>query len=419
VAGDNVATSTPPRAGHGGDEPAVPNLRAFFGNGDVIVNFAWTDEQLAYRKRLRDIVERELPANWWQDYAHDGPYPPKFMQFARGFSKVLASEKLIVRHWPEEYGGIEADAWDHIIISEEMWSEGEPRSSLYMGANWAGPAIMKFGTEEQKLEHLRAIAQGEVLWCQGFSEPEAGSDLASLRTKAERQPDGGYLLNGRKIWTSYAHGADIMFVLARMDGTGHAGVTCFLVPVRTPGLSLRTIPAMQSAYDFHESTFHNVLLAASARLGEEGAGWEIVRYVLHNERVGLARYEHAHRALEHAVELLQARGRFSSDAVRAEAANCLALVEAARLLAYAVIDARVEGLPPSADTSFARLAMIESDHAVTNFVASHLPDALTEPGDGRLRAHYKTGITSGIAAGTAEIQLNLIAFQHLGLPKGN
>ena len=176
------------------------------------MDFAWTAEQQAYRTRLKDIVQRELPANWWEDYAHDGPYPPKFMQFARGFSKVLAKEKLIVRHWPKEYGGVEADAWDHIISSEEMWPEGEPRSSLYMGANWAGPAIMKFGTEEQKLTHLRAIAHGEVLWCQGFSEPEAGSDLASLRTKAVRQPDGGYVLNGRKMWITNGSVADAAVV---------------------------------------------------------------------------------------------------------------------------------------------------------------------------------------------------------------
>ena len=381
------------------------------------MDFAWTPEQQAYRQRLADIVRRELPADWWESYAHDGPYPPKFMQFARKFSRVLAQEKLIVRHWPKDYGGVDADAWDHIIISEEMWSEGEPRSSLYMGANWAGPAIMKFGTEEQKLQHLRAIAQGEVLWCQGFSEPEAGSDLASLRTQATRLADGRYVLNGRKIWTSYAHGADIMFVLARIDGVGRNGVTCFLVPTATPGLTRKTIAAMQSAYDFHECTFDNVTLPESARLGDEGAGWEIVRYVLHNERVGLARYEYAFRALECAVELLKQRGMFSSEIVRSQAASCLALIEAARLLAYAVIDARVRNLPPSAETSLARFAMIRSDQAVGNFVASFLPDALTEPGVGRLRAHYKTAITSGIAAGAAEIQLNLIASGHLQLPK--
>ena len=233
------------------------------------MDFAWTSEQKAYRKRLAEIVQRELPYDWWENYAHDGPYPPKFMQFARKFAKVLASENLIVRHWPKQYGGSDADAWDHIIISEEMWSEGEPRSSLYMGSNWAGPAIMKFGTEEQKLKHLQDIARGEVLWCQGFSEPEAGSDLASLRTKAVRLLDGHYVVSGRKIWTSYAHGADIMFVLARMEGVGKGGVTCFLVPVRSPGLSLRTIPAMQSAYDFHECTFDNVNLPETARLGEE------------------------------------------------------------------------------------------------------------------------------------------------------
>jgi alkylation response protein AidB-like acyl-CoA dehydrogenase len=381
------------------------------------MDFAWTSQQAAYRKRLADIVKRELPQDWWENYAHDGPYPPKFMQFARKFAKVLAGENLIVRHWPKEYGGIDADAWDHIIISEEMWSEGEPRSSLYMGSNWAGPAIMKFGTEEQKLKHLQDIARGDVLWCQGFSEPEAGSDLASLRTKAARLADGHYVLSGRKIWTSYAHGADIMFVLARMDGVGKSGVTCFLVPVRSPGLSLRTIPAMQSGYDFHECTFDNVNLPELARLGEEGRGWEIVRYVLHNERVGLARYEYARRTLEHAVCVLKERGAFSSEIVQSQAATCLAMTEAARLLAYAVIDARVHNLPPSAETSLARFAMIRSDQAVGNFVASFLPEALTEPGDGRLRAHYKTAITSGIAAGAAEIQLNLIASGYLELPK--
>lgn len=381
------------------------------------MDFAWTESQAAYRKRLSELVARERPADWWEAYAHDGPYPPMFMAFARRFAKVLAEEKLIVRHWPREYGGIDADAWDHIIISEEMWSEGEPRSSLYMGANWAGPAIMKFGTEEQKLKHLRDIAEGNVLWCQGFSEPEAGSDLASLRSTATRQPDGSYVLSGRKIWTSYAHGADMMFALARTHGNGREGVTCFLVPVRTPGVSVRTIAALQSAYDFHEINFDDVALPASARLGEEGKGWEIVRYVLHNERVGLARYEYARRALDHAVGVLKERDAFSGEIVQAEAARCLALTEAARLLAYVVIDGRVADEPPSAETSLARLAMIESDKAVANFVATHLPDALTEPGDGRLRGHYKTGITSGIAAGAAEIQLNLIASDYLQLPK--
>jgi alkylation response protein AidB-like acyl-CoA dehydrogenase len=381
------------------------------------MDFAWTREQITYRKRLAELVHRELPRDWWENYAHDGPYPPKFMQFARRFAKVLAAEKLIVRHWPTAYGGVDADAWDHIIISEEMWSEGEPRSSLYMGANWAGPAIMKFGTEDQKLQHLQDIANGDKLWCQGFSEPESGSDLASLRTRATRQDDGSYVLNGRKIWTSYAHGADIMFMLARVDGSGRSGVTCFLVPVRSPNLTLRTIPAMQSAYDFHECSFEDVHLPQSARLGEEGKGWEIVRYVLHHERVGLARYEYAARTLEHAVAVLKERGQFESEVVQAQAASCLAMVEAARLLAYAVVDARVHDLPPSAETSLARFAMIQSDRAVGNFVTSYLPDALTEPGDGRLRAHYKTAITSGIAAGAAEIQLNLISSGYLELPR--
>ncbi len=384
------------------------------------MEFGWRPEHEAYRAELRSLLARNLPADWWQKYAYDFPSKPELVQFARGFARELAAHGHVVSHWPKAYGGRDSEPWEHIILSEEMWSEGEPRSSLYLGSNWAGPAIMLFGTEEQKRIHLNNIAQGKVFWCQGFSEPEAGSDLARLRTRAERSGDG-YIINGRKIWTSYASTSDWIFLLARLDQEGRGGVTCFLIDTKTPGITFRTIKGLHSNNDFHESTFDNVQVPASARLGEEGKGWDVVTAALHHERVGAAHYEMSSRGLDRAVEILTERGRFSDPVVRAQAASCHALVEASRILVYKVIDHRVRKQPPDAFTSIARVAMIRANHAVLNFITSYVPDTLIEgPSmDGRLQWVCKFALVSGIASGAMEVQLNLISGRYLRLPKGD
>ncbi|NLR73448.1 acyl-CoA dehydrogenase [Novosphingobium sp. ERN07] len=381
------------------------------------MDFGWTTSDDAYRAELVSFLTQELPNNWWDSFAYDGPSGPELMNNAGSFNRKLAQKDLIVRHWPQAYGGQDAGAWKQIIVSEEMWSRGEPRSSLYLGANWAGPAIMKFGTEAQKHRFLRPIADGEVLWCQGFSEPEAGTDLANMKTRAE--PDGdGYVINGSKVWTSYAARADTMFLLARVGATGKGGVSCFILPVDAAGITVRPIPAIHSPHDFNEVFFTDVRVPADARLGEEGQGWDIVTTILHYERIGAARYEFSRRTLDHIVTHLKARGLFDDPAIRGECSKALAEVEAARLLTYVVIDGRAKNLPPSADTYVARYSMIQADHAVANLSSTYLPDLLTHDGDGMLRAHFTAAITAGIAAGAAEVQLNMISGRYLGLPHG-
>jgi len=382
------------------------------------MDFAFTDGDEAYRGELVQLLSDELPADWWQSYAYDGPAGPELMANARKFNAELARRDLVVRHWPKAYGGQDASPWQHIILSEEMWSKGEPRSSLYLGSNWAGPAIMKYGTEAQKQRYLRAIAEGKLLWCQGFSEPEAGTDLANMSTRAERLDGGGYVVNGSKVWTSYAARADICFLLARLEGSGKGGVTCFIVPMDTPGIDVRPIPAIHSPHDFNEVFFTDMRLPEDARLGEEGRGWDIVTTIIHYERIGAARYEYSRRTLDHIVEILKARGTFDDPVVRQEAAAALAACEAARLLTYVVIDGRAKEKEPGADTFIARFAMVQADHAVANLSSKYLADLLTEEGDGWLRAHFTAAITSGIAAGAAEVQLNMISGRYLGLPRG-
>lgn len=381
------------------------------------MDFSWTESDDAYRAELVSVLQEELPEDWWNRYAYDGPAGPALMAHARGFNRKLAERDLVVRHWPRAYGGQDASAWQHIIISEEMWSMGEPRSALYLGANWAGPAIMKFGSEEQKQRYLRPIAEGRVLWCQGFSEPEAGTDLANMKTRAEPVGDS-YVINGSKVWTSYAARADVMFLLARVGGSGKGGVSCFLVPMDSAGLEVRPIPAIHSPHDFNEVFFTDVTVPRAALLGEPGRGWDIVTTILHYERIGAARYEFSRRTLDHVVAYLRERGLFDDPIIRGEVAAALAAIEAARLLTYVVIDGRANDLPLNADTYVARYALIQADHAVANITSTYLADLLTEDGDGMLRAHFTSAITAGIAAGAAEVQLNMISGRYLGLPRG-
>src|SRR6185312_6597527 len=163
------------------------------------------------RARLREIIGREIPPGFLGACTDD----PRDLELAERFSRLLAAEDLLTVTWPVEYGGKGGSVWEQTVVREEMWAHHEPRGAQYMGLNWVGPAIMAFGTEEQKAKHLPPIAAGEVIWCQGFSEPDAGSDLAALSTKAT-EVDGGWRINGQKIWTSYARMAQYCVLAARV-----------------------------------------------------------------------------------------------------------------------------------------------------------------------------------------------------------
>jgi alkylation response protein AidB-like acyl-CoA dehydrogenase len=380
------------------------------------MEFGRSQEQDAFRARLRAFLDADLPDDWSGIAAH-GSSSPAVMAYARGFCPRMAEAGLLIHHWPAEHGGNDGTPWEHMILSEEMWSIGDPRSSGYMGTNWIAPAIMRFGTGAQKSLHLGRIARGESLWAQGFSEPGAGSDLAALRTRAEKV-DCGYRINGSKIWTSYAHGADHIFLLARTEGARHQGVTVFLVDMASPGIQVTPIDSVVGDGDLHEVFFTDVFVPEDTRLGEEGKGWAIVRAALHNERIGAARHEMARRAVLRAVSRLRREGRFGEAHVRQRAATALALARAARLLVYVVVDGRVRGTDPGAETNIARLALYEADKAAAAFIVEFVPEALLDVGgDGPLRLAHAQGAAVGIAAGAAEIQLNLIARDGLGLPR--
>ncbi|HKY91134.1 MAG TPA: acyl-CoA dehydrogenase family protein [Nevskiaceae bacterium] len=376
------------------------------------MDFTWTPEQQAFRETVRRFLAEHLPPDW-EAMAH-GPASGTQAAFSKVFSRKLADAGLLVPHWPARWGGRDADVWTAFILAEEMWMAGEPRGGQYMNVNWIGPILMRFGSEAQQQRYIPPMARGETIWCQGFSEPESGSDLASLRTRAER--DGAiYRINGQKIWTSYAGHADTCYLLARTSNDKKNGISIFLLPMDTPGITVRQIPSVIGEGDIHEVFFDDVQVPETARFGEEGQAWEIVRAALSLERVGIPRFALASRMLRRAVAQLKREGRFGEGAIVA-AARAEAACEAARLMSYLIIDQRVHGTPTGAEANVARVATVSAERLVGEFVVEHVPEALAG-GDPLLLAHHQRAIVAGIASGAAEIQLNLIASDLLQLPR--
>lgn len=375
------------------------------------MDFDWNTEQQDFRSTVRAFLEANLPDNW-EELAH-GPGSKAQTVFSKQFCGALADAGLLVPHWPARWGGRDADPWIAFILAEEMWAAGEPRGGQYMNVNWIGPTLMRYGSQEQQARYIPPMARGATLWCQGFSEPEAGSDLASLRTRADRHGDV-YRINGQKIWTSYAGHADTCFLLARTS-PGKGGISIFLLPMDTPGITVRQIPSIIGEGDIHEVFFDDVEVPESARLGEEGQAWDIVRVSLSLERVGIPRFALASRMLRRAVALLKEADRFGPEAA-AQAARAHAACEVSRLYSYSIIDQRVHGQATSPEASAGRFSTVNCERLVTEFVVEHVPDALAG-GDPMLLAHHQRGIVAGIASGAAEIQLNLIATELLRLPR--
>jgi alkylation response protein AidB-like acyl-CoA dehydrogenase len=380
------------------------------------VEFEWSEDDLAFRVELKQFLEESLPGDW-DEISKDGPGSDAQAEFARRFCPLLAERGWLVQNWPAEYGGRDATPWRHSILGEEMWQIGEPRSSQYMNVNWVGPTIMKHGSDEQKSFHLPRIAAGEAWWCQGFSEPEAGSDLVSLRTLAER--DGGeYVINGSKIWTSYCNYAEYCFLIARTDPNSkrHRGISVLLVPMDTPGIEVREIPSVVGERYFHEVFFSDVRVPESCRLGAENEGWEVVTYSLAFERVGAARYARAALILDELARLAEERGQLENPTLQEKLGEARALCEASRMLTYRVIDLRAHDQPPSADTNVARVAGTMAERAVSELALELFGSEALEYGH-IAESHFRLAMTAGVAVGTTEINLNLVANRFLGLPR--
>jgi alkylation response protein AidB-like acyl-CoA dehydrogenase len=370
------------------------------------------------RRRLRSLIGEHLPADFLGAFTDD---PADFAR-AEDFCKQLAAEGLLARSWPTEFGGGGGSVWEQTVVREEMWAHHEPRGAQYMGLNWVGPALMRFGTDEQRATHLPAIAAGEVIWCQGFSEPEAGSDLAALRTRAT-PADGGWLVSGQKIWTSYALMAQWCVLAARTsnDGPKQDGITLFLLPMDRSGISVRPIASLLGPHHLNEVFLDEVPVGPGDVLGEVGEGWTVIREALKFERVGIARYARCDRLLRLLRASLGDRWDELPAGLRARWTRALVHVRNATLLAYRVVASQDAGTMADADASIARVATTLCDQEVAEILVEAIGASALDDGStghavlhGAVEDHWRYAQAATIASGTIEIQRMLIARTILG-----
>jgi alkylation response protein AidB-like acyl-CoA dehydrogenase len=363
------------------------------------------------RLKLRRMIEEDLPAGFHGAFVsgHAG------QDVADEFCRRLAEENLLTMSLPHEFGGTDASIWEQTALREEMWAHHEPRGAQYMGLNWVGPAIMRFGTPEQVDGHLTAITSGDAVWCQGFSEPDAGSDLASLRLRAEHTGDGEWRLSGQKIWTSYASLAQWCFLTARTDTSGskHHGITVFLVPMDRPGVTVREIDSMLGPHHLNEVFFEDVVATEAEILGELDHGWDVIRYVLAHERIGIARYARSERILSLLAGYLPAADRPEADALRAAHSRLLVKARTARLMNYRAIASTTTSEVPGG-VSGARLTTTLLDQEVAELALEILGeeglyDDDLAPLEAWVESAWRYARSATIASGTSEVQRLLIA----------
>ncbi|HRW37963.1 MAG: acyl-CoA dehydrogenase family protein [Acidimicrobiales bacterium] len=372
-------------------------------------------EATALRARLRALVSAHFDEGFLGAFTDD----PADLAATQAFCRLLAAEGLLTLAWPVDHGGGGGSLWDQTVVREEMWAHHEPRGAQYMGLNWVGPALMAYGTDEQKARHLPPIAAGEVIWCQGFSEPEAGSDLASLRTRAEPvgDPSGadGWRISGQKIWTSYAGMAQWCILAARVGGgERHEGITMFLVPMDSPGIEVRPIRSMLGPHHLNEVFFDDVPAGPEAVLGELGGGWSVIKTALAHERVGIARYARCERLLSALGAELAPHWDDLPAPLHAAWARALVQVRVARLLAYRTVHAQETGGVPDVIASAARIAVTQCDQSVAEVLFSAVEHRALEakaeaPVHGAVEDHWRYAQAATVASGTIEVQRMIVA----------
>jgi alkylation response protein AidB-like acyl-CoA dehydrogenase len=375
------------------------------------------EDARALRQRLRALIREHIPADFLGAFSDN----PEDLALTQSFCKRLADEGLLCLAWPKEYGGGGGSVWDQTTVREEMWAHHEPRGPQYMGVNWVGPALMRHGTDAQRDQHLPAIAAGEVIWCQGFSEPEAGTDLASLRTRAA--PDGdGWRITGQKVWTSYALMAQWCVLAACTDPEAPSTkrLTLFLVPMDRDGIEVRAIASMLGPHHLNEVFLDSVRVEPQDVLGDVGGGWAVMRDALAYERVGIARYARCESLLARLQAALVAEDRWDAlpEALRSRWVRALIQLRVARLLAYNAVAEQGAGIDPAAAAA-ARIVTTTCDQSVAEvLVEAAGADALDSgphaPLHGAIDDHWRYAQAATVSSGTIEVQRILVARSVLG-----
>ena len=397
------------------------------------MDFRDKPEEAAFRQEVRQFLKEELPDRFRGIGVYEGggrnDMRSRFGELKEWRTK-LADKGWIAPAWPQEYGGAGFSVMQQFIMNEEFAENRAPQVGG-MGTSMIGPTLIVHGSKEQKQEHLSRILSGEVQWCQGFSEPESGSDLASLQTRAVRDGDD-YVINGQKIWTSGAQYSHWMFLLVRTDTDApkHKGISYFMLDMKSPGVTVRPLVNMLGNTGFNEVFFENVRVPAENLVGEENRGWYIGVTTLDFERSSIGSAVGLRLQVEGLIKFAKehTKDRQSNlegqPTLRYELADRLVEANVARLLSYRVVTMQNKGLVPNHEASMTKLYASELNQRiartsikVTGLYGQLMPGSEWAAAKGRYGSSYVQTLASTIAGGTSEVQRGIIATRGLGLPR--
>ena len=384
------------------------------------MDFELTPEEEAFREEVRRFLDENLP-----------PTDQRGPTFEGDWQKKVREKRWVGFSWPADVGGGGGSIMEQVILKEEMSKRKAPSlGTCFMGLAWVGPAIIQWGTEEQKQKFIPDILDGKYQWCTGYSEPGSGSDLASLQCKGVREGDH-YVVNGQKIWTSIAMWSKWIILLVRTQPgseSKHEGITCLLVRMDSPGIEVRPIKNMSGSAMFAEVFFDNVRVPVENRLGEEGQGWQVTVSALASERSSIAEVQGLQRRLEEVLELARTHARggrpaLESPEIRRRLLRASNRIEAMRLNGMRFLTKQLRGDPLGAETSINKLHRANLEIELGEIALEILGSASAvrqgegTPGTGKWQSFALNWPEVVIGGGTPNIQRNIIAERILGLPK--
>ncbi|MDG0979081.1 MAG: acyl-CoA dehydrogenase family protein [Halieaceae bacterium] len=372
-------------------------------------------------------VSMRVPIRSFEDIYNGGRNPEMSHPDQKVWCDRMAERGWTVPEWPTAYGGGGLSKEETKVLREEMARIGARPALDSFGISMLGPALLKFGNEEQKLEHLPPIVRGEIRWCQGYSEPNAGSDLASLATRAEDKGDH-YMVNGQKIWTSYADKADWIFCLVRTDNTGskHEGISFVLFDMATPGVTTRPIKLISGSSPFCETFFDDVPVLKKNLVGEEGKGWTIAKYLLTHEREMISSFGAASGKKTLGQRAVDNMGADVSGRLRAGTLRSVIAQYQLDTLAFGATMEKVtaeakagQGLGPA--SSIFKYYGTELNKRRNELLLSVEGESALgwdgeEYNEGEIARAWLRSKGNSIEGGTSEVQLNIVAKRVLGLP---
>jgi alkylation response protein AidB-like acyl-CoA dehydrogenase len=389
------------------------------------MDLGFSAEEEAFRQEVRTWLESNLPSEW-SNGGVGGYREDADEDMQRQWQRRLHDGGWLKLSWPRDAGGRAATPIMQAIYHEEMAKAGAPAILGRLGVSLLAPTLLVHGSPWQKEQYVEKILSGELVFCQGFSEPDAGSDLAGLRARAERR-DGHWVLDGQKTWSSGAHYSDKSFLLARTDpdADAHKGISFFLVDMHQPGVEVRPIKQMTGGGEFCEIFLSGAVVEDKDLVGEPGAGWKIAMTVFGFERGGLAQAARFERAVAELATLARNRGAGADVNVRQKVAQAQIEAHVFRLIGLRNLTSAQQGKAPGAEASMTKLYWSEMDKRLQETAVglqgaygALAPDSPFAVEDGRWQLGWMWAQAETIYAGSSEIQRNIIAERVLGLPRG-